>query len=137
MVEYLVSLFTKVWDEENIPEDWSKGIIITLGKKGDTSHCCNNRGITAMPLRWFGHVVRMPEHRLPMYLVDWKLNNGKRSRGRPRKSWIACVKEDAANFTGIADIDIGRVEQLAYDRVHWREMIRHKRDFIGAGHSND
>ena len=45
MVDYLVSLFCKVWDEEAIPEDWSKGIIITVGKKGDTSHCSNNRGI--------------------------------------------------------------------------------------------
>lgn len=96
--------------------------------------------ISAMRLRWFGHVVRMPNDRLPRFLVDWKPNYGKRSRGRPRKSWLSCVKEDdAANFTGTANIDIGQVEQLAYDRIqlHWREMIRHRRDFIGAGHSND
>ena len=79
----------------------------------------------------------MPDSRLPKFLVDWKPNYGKRSRGRPRKAWIACVKEDAANFSGIVDVDIGEVEELAHDRKHWREMIRHKRDFICTGHSND
>ena len=93
--------------------------------------------VSAMRLRWYGHVVRMPDNRLPRFLVDWKPNYGKRSRGRPRKSWLACVKEDAANFTGNADIDIGEAEQLAFDRIHWREMIRHRRVFQGAGHSND
>ena len=39
-------LFKKVWEDEKIPEDWSKGVIIIVGKKGDTSHCANNRGIT-------------------------------------------------------------------------------------------
>ena len=36
----------KVWKEEQILEDWSKGVSIVLGKKGDTSHSSNNRGIT-------------------------------------------------------------------------------------------
>ena len=44
--EYIFSLFEKIWNEEKIPEDWSKGVIITLGKKGAKSYCTNNRGIT-------------------------------------------------------------------------------------------
>ena len=28
---------------------------------------------------------RMPEDRLPNYLLEWKPKHGKRSRGRPRK----------------------------------------------------
>jgi len=28
----LVVLFKKVWEDENIPEDWSKGVIIIVGK---------------------------------------------------------------------------------------------------------
>ena len=46
LVDQLVVLFKKVWEDEKIPEDWSKGVIIIVGKKGDTSHCANNRGIT-------------------------------------------------------------------------------------------
>ena len=37
---------------------------------------------------WFSHVNKMPEERLPKYLLDWKPKYGiKRSRGRPRKSF--------------------------------------------------
>ena len=51
MVDYLETFFGKIWEEEEIPEDWSKGIIITLGKKEDTSHCSNNRGKTYFGLQ--------------------------------------------------------------------------------------
>lgn len=46
LVAPLVQLFGKVWEEERIPEDWSKGVVVVIGKKGDTSYCANNRGIT-------------------------------------------------------------------------------------------
>ena len=36
-VAYLHVLFSRVWEEETIPEDWSKGIITVIGKKGDKS----------------------------------------------------------------------------------------------------
>ena len=79
----------------------------------------------------------MPEERLPKVIYNNTPNYGKRSRGRPRKTWITCVKEDAANFTWIDNVDIGVVTELAGDRKHWREMIHHERLFEGAGHSND
>ena len=93
--------------------------------------------ISAMRLRWYGHVVRMPDERLPKYLLDWIPMHGKRSRGRPRKSWLSCVKDDAASFTGIEDITFPTMVSMASNRKMWREMIRHKRVFLGAGHSND
>ena len=93
--------------------------------------------ISAARLRWYGHVARMPDSRLPKFLLNWKPNYGKRSRGRPRTNWRACVLEDAANFTGVSDIDMGRVQALAADRVQWRHMIRRQRDVCDAGHSND
>ena len=50
---------------------------------------------------------------------------------------MKCLLEDAAAFTGNTDIDLDRASEMASDRKLWREMIRHKREFIGAGHSND
>ena len=91
------------------------------------------RYISANRLRWFGHVSRMPDTRLPRYLLDWTPAHGKRSRGRPRKTWLKCVLEDA----GDPDIVLDEVRELAGNRKHWREMIRQKRQFLGAGHSND
>ena len=62
---------------------------------------------------------------------------GKRSRGRPRKNWRSCVLEDAANFTGVNNIDVGIVQYLAADRVRWRHMLRRQRDVCDAGQFND
>ena len=46
LVERLDALFSKVWISEAIPSDWLKGIVTIVPKKGDLSHCNNNRGIT-------------------------------------------------------------------------------------------
>ena len=59
------------------------------------------------------------------------------SRGRPRKSWISCIVEDANNFTGNCNLKLEEVRELAHDRKNWREIISLKRLFVGAGHSND
>ena len=50
---------------------------------------------------------------------------------------MKCLLEDAAAFTGNTDIDLEGASEMASDRLLWREMIRHKREFIGAGHLND
>ena len=44
----LVELFNKVWTEEGVPEEWQKGIIIKLPKKGDLTDCGNWRGINLL-----------------------------------------------------------------------------------------
>ena len=88
-------------------------------------------------LRWYGQVARMPETRLPNFLLDWKPNYGKKLRGRPRKGWMACVLKDAAVFTGVDNISRDAVKQLALKRVEWRNMLHRRRDVCDAGHSND
>ena len=55
--------------------------------------------ISAARLRCYGHVVRMPENRLRKFLLNWRPNYGKRSRGRPSKNWNDCVLEEVAKFT--------------------------------------
>ncbi|KAI8477652.1 hypothetical protein Bbelb_446140 [Branchiostoma belcheri] len=87
-------------------------------------------------LRWFGHIVRMPEERLPRYLLDWKPNYGRRSRGRPRKSWNNCVLEDAVLILGRPSTSLEELKELARDRKAWRGLLR-KRRVLCAGHSND
>jgi hypothetical protein len=44
-VKILHPLLKKIWEEENIPNDWKEGYIIKLPKKGDLSLCKNYRGI--------------------------------------------------------------------------------------------
>ena len=40
-------------------------------------------------------------------------------------------------FRGRAKIVLERLEELAEHCKHWREMIRHKREFLGTSQSND
>ena len=49
-VNVLHELFNKTWEEESVPEDWSRGRIINLPKKGDLMSCGNWRGITLMSI---------------------------------------------------------------------------------------
>lgn len=38
-------IFTKIWENEEFPEDWLQGLLIKVPKKGDLSECDNWRGI--------------------------------------------------------------------------------------------
>ena len=43
-------LLDKIWNKEQIPETWKKGLIIKLPKKGNLKKCKNWRGITLLPI---------------------------------------------------------------------------------------
>ena len=42
---------------------------------------------------WLGHVMQMDDKRISKRILDWK-PIGTRTRGRPRKRWIADIMED-------------------------------------------
>ena len=44
----LHELFQKIWDQQKIPDDWSRSLIVKLLTKGDLTACGNWRGITLM-----------------------------------------------------------------------------------------
>ena len=52
-------LLKKIWEEETIPEDWNKGLLVKLPKKGDKSICGNWRGITllSIPSKILCHII--------------------------------------------------------------------------------
>ena len=39
--ELALPLFTKIWNGDGIPNDWNKGVIIPIPKKGTLSDCNN------------------------------------------------------------------------------------------------
>ena len=47
-VDVLYHLLHKVWEQEQIPEGWQRGLIVKLPKKGDLTECNNWRGVTLM-----------------------------------------------------------------------------------------
>uniref|UniRef100_A0A915J4E2 Reverse transcriptase domain-containing protein n=1 Tax=Romanomermis culicivorax TaxID=13658 RepID=A0A915J4E2_ROMCU len=48
MAEAQTTLFNKCWRRGTVPEDWRKGAIVKLLKKGNSSECTNWRGITLL-----------------------------------------------------------------------------------------
>ena len=48
--EMLCPLLNKVWEQEQVPEDWKKGHMVKLPKKGDMSSCNNWRGIMLLSI---------------------------------------------------------------------------------------
>ncbi|KAI8503757.1 hypothetical protein Bbelb_187280 [Branchiostoma belcheri] len=69
----LHSLFSRIWEEEQVPQDWREGTLIKLPKKGDIVNCNNYRGIMllSVPGKVFNRILleRMRE------AVDAKLRD--------------------------------------------------------------
>jgi hypothetical protein len=51
------------------------------------------RFIKGRRIAWLGHVMRMDDKRTPKRILQWK-PLVTRTRGRPRKRWIAGIEED-------------------------------------------
>ena len=65
-------------------------------------------------LRWFGHVKRREETEALGRVFRMEVE-GRRRRGRPRKTWTRCVAEDLELQGG--------VDEDAYDRGRWENII--------------
>ena len=65
-------------------------------------------------LQWFGHVKRKGEGEELSLVLNWHVE-GRRPRGRPKKSWLNVIREDLRK--------LGINEDLADDRCGWRAAI--------------
>ena len=70
-------------------------------------------------LRWTGHVIRIPDERLPKKVFYEELQEGKRSQGGQKKRYKDTLKASMKDF----DIPIGSWEQTAQERSKWRGLI--------------
>lgn len=46
--EAFIKLVNKIWNEGGIPEEWNRGLICSIYKRGDKENVKNYRGITFM-----------------------------------------------------------------------------------------
>ena len=58
---WLLCICKLVWDKKQTPEEWGKGIILPLPKKGGITYCNNNRGITLIDIggKFFSTIMLM------------------------------------------------------------------------------
>jgi hypothetical protein len=71
-------------------------------------------------LRWFGHLMRMEDHRTPKKWYMWKPHT-RRPRGRPRKRWEENIAE-ALRARGTSLWKVRRRSTFR-DRESWRRLV--------------
>ena len=71
-------------------------------------------------LRWVGHVIRMPENRLPKQLLFGELSEGYRSVGGQKKRY----KDHLNVLLKKCNIPPAELEVRASDRIGWRSSCR-------------
>jgi hypothetical protein len=72
--------------------------------------------IKSSRIRWYGHVERMQNKRLPKQIAVATIE-GTKKRGRPHKRW----KDEVEEYLNIMGIKNGRA--AARDRRKWRKMV--------------
>ena len=68
--------------------------------------------------RWYGHVLRMPDQRIPKQALGWR-PVGRRRVGRPKDTWQRTIQRDMTE----KGLDRGDVEDRAGDRDAWRKFV--------------
>ena len=74
-------------------------------------------------LRWWGHVQRMGDDRLPKQILE-SCVGGKRGRGRPRRRW----EDSVGNDLDVRDIGWEEARDLVGDRGRWRRVVKGRVD---------
>ena len=76
-------------------------------------------------LRWVGHILRMPDTRMPKQVLYGQLTEGSRNVGRPKLRFKDHIKQAMKKF----NMTPASLENVAADRSRWRQAV-HK----GADH---
>lgn len=71
-------------------------------------------------LRWLGHVIRMPQERLPRRVLYGQLHDGRRAPGGPKLRYKDKIKKTLKKCM----IEPSNMEELASHRENWRRLIR-------------
>ena len=68
--------------------------------------------------KWLGHTMRKDPNSITRQSLRWN-PAGKRSRGRPKRTWRRTVEEEMKQ----ADLSWGQLSTIAQNRVRWRSTV--------------
>ena len=74
--------------------------------------------VTERRVRLAGHVLRLPDHRHSKIALRWTPPEGKRKRGRPKKTWRSTMRNDLKEI----GISWEEAEEIAANRQQWRKL---------------
>ena len=124
--EALETLFAAIWRQEKIPDEWKKGLIVKLPKKGDLSKPSNWRGITLLP--YVSKVfLKILHHRIISSLEESKVIDEEQAGFRNGRS---CTDHIFTLRNIVEHCEEWRVPlyvnfidfRKAFDSVHWGTM---------------
>ena len=81
-------------------------------------------GVDGRRVAWLGRVMRMDDKRTPKRILQWK-PVGTRTRGRPRKRWIAGTEED------LQIMGVRRWRKQCEKRTQWRKITEKAKTHSG------
>ena len=71
-------------------------------------------------LRWFGHLMRLPDETPARQALDVFQNvKVKRPQGAPRKTWLSNVQDDLK----LLNKTMEEAQSLARNRIEWRKLV--------------
>jgi hypothetical protein len=82
------------------------------------------RFIKSGRIAWLGHVMWMDDKRTHKRILQWKLI-GTRTRGRPRKRWIAGIEED------LQIMGVRRLRKQCEGRAEWKKITEKAKTHSG------
>ena len=80
--------------------------------------------IKSRRIAWLGHVMRMDYKRTPKRILQWK-PIGTRTRGRPKKRWIAGIEED------LQIMGVKRWRKQCEERAEWKKATEKAKTHSG------
>ena len=75
--------------------------------------------ISKQQLKWSGHLVRLPNERIPKQIFYRQLTDGKRLANKPKKRFEDCLKQTFKK----CDTNSESWEKQAQNRLTWRKVI--------------
>lgn len=81
-----------------------------------TGSICMEAAVAKKHLRWIGHTIRMPDHRLPRQVLYGQLRGAKRATGGQKRRF----KDYTRDLLKRAHINTTQLETLALDRSAWK-----------------